>query len=327
MRVLLNVICTVALCVAGLVAQPGAAAWAQSYPSRPITLVVPFGPGSGTDTVARIIAQHLGPALGQSVVIENKAGANGAIAAAYVARAEPDGHTLFLSTNTAHAAAPTLNKSIAYDPLTDFASLSRVGSYTFVLAVNPSIPVNSIAELVAYAKANPDKLSYGSGNSTGIVMGETFKTITGVQILHVAYRSAPPALSDVLGGRVSMMFIDLAPGLPHIEAKSIKALAVTTAKRSPLLPNLPSMQEEGVSGLEIDPWAAMFAPAKTPREIVMRLNAELRKIIAKKEVIDVLATGGFVAFSSTPEELDAFVKDELVKWTKLIKDAGIARRE
>lgn len=310
-----------------MLALTGTVAFAQSYPSRPITIVVPFGPGSGTDTVARIIGQHLSTALGQSVVIENKAGANGAIAATYVARAEPDGHTLFLSTNTPHAAAPTLNKTIAYDPVKDFSPISRVGSYTFVLAVHPSIPVNSITELVAYAKANPEKLSYASGNSTGIVMGETFKNITGIQVLHVAYRSAPPALSDVLGGRISMMFIDLAPGLPHIQTGAIKALAVTTAKRSPLLPDLPSMQEAGVAGLEIDPWAALFAPAKTPREIVMRLNAELRKIVAKKEVIDVLAAGGFVAFSTTPEELDDFVKDQLVKWTKLIKDAGIARKE
>lgn len=309
------------------VAAMPAAVLAQGFPLRAVTIVVPFGPGSGTDTVARILAQHLGPALGQSVVIENKAGANGAIAAAYVARAEPDGHTLMLSTNTAHAAAPSLNKSVAYDPIKDFTPITRVGSYTFVLAVHPSVPVDSIAELVAYAKANPDKLTYASGNSTGIVMGETFKSITGTQILHVPYRSAPPALSDVLGGRISMMFIDLAPGLPHIETKSIKALAVTTAQRSPLLPNLPSMREAGVSGLEIDPWAGMFAPAKTPREIVERLNAELRKIIAKKEVVDVLGAGGFVAFSNTPEEFAEFVKDELAKWTKLIKDAGIARNE
>lgn len=304
-----------------------ASAHAQGYPSRAVTIVVPFGPGSGTDTVARILAQHLAPALGQSVVVENKAGANGAIAATHVARADPDGHTIFLSTNTPHSAAPTLNKSISYDPIKDFVPISRVGSYTFTLALHPSIPAKSVAELVAYAKANPDKLTYASGNSTGIVSAETFKSISGIQILHVPYKSTPPALSDVLGGRVSMMFIDLAPGLPHIESKALNALAVTTAERSPLLPHLPSMQEAGVTGFEIDSWAGMFAPAKTPPEVVARLNAELRTILTKKEVVALLGTGGFVAIPSTPEQFDTFVKDQLVKWTKLIKDAGIARAE
>ncbi|MDX2201336.1 MAG: tripartite tricarboxylate transporter substrate binding protein [Hyphomicrobiaceae bacterium] len=308
-----------------LVAQ--SAAQAQSYPSRTITLVVPFQAGSGTDTVGRILAEHMGKALGQSIVIENKAGANGTIAANFVARAAPDGHTLFLSTNTPHAAAATLMRSISYDPIKDFAPISKVGMYTFVLAVHPGIPAKSMKELIALAKAKPGELSYASGNSTGIVSGERLKTLAGIDVLHVPYKSSPGALNDVLAGRVSMMFIDLAPGLPHIEAGALRALAATTKARSPLLPQIPSMLEAGVPDFVIDSWAAMFAPANTPKEIVARLNETVRAVLAKPEVTQLLAKGGFAASSSTPEELGTYAKEQLALWTQMIKDAGIARSE
>jgi putative tricarboxylic transport membrane protein len=308
---------------AGCALLASAAAQAQTYPGKPITIVVPFGPGSGTDTISRLIGQHLGMALGQSVVIENKAGANGAIAATFVARAAPDGHTLLMATNSTHSANPSLMKAIPYDPVKDFVSVSRAGSYIFMLVVNPEIPAKSLPELIAHAKANPGKLSYASGNTTGIVAGETFKRWAGVDILHVPYKSTPPAINDLLGGRVSMMFIDLTTGLPHVQAGGLRALAVTTKERTALLPDLPSLHESGVTNYDITSWAGVFAPAGTPKEIVGRLNHELRRIVDSPEVKSKLAVAGFDAFSSTPGELDGFVQEQLALWSRLIKDSGL----
>jgi len=310
---------------AGAAALPAASrmAGAQAYPSRPITIVVPFGPGSATDTVARSIALPLGIALKQSIVVETKPGANGTIAANQVARAAPDGYTLILGTNTPHSAAPSLMKSVSYDPVKDFAPLSRVGSFTQMLVLHPDLPVKSMPELIAYAKANPGKLSFASGNASAVVAGETLKRWAGLDIVHVPYRSAPPALNDVLGGRVSMMFTDLTTGLPHVRAGTLRALATTRLQRSTLFPELPSLHEAGITNFDMDSWAGMFAPANTPREIVARLNAELRKIIDDPEVRGRLGAVGFEAFSSTPDELGEFVKVQLVKWTRMIKDAGI----
>ena len=301
----------------------GLAAHADTYPSKPITIVVPFGAGSGTDVATRTIAQPLGIALKQTIVIENKPGANGAIAAAQVARSAPDGHTLLMSTNSPHSAAPSLNKTLAYDPAKDFTALSRVGSFTFMVAVGRDVPATSVPELIAYAKANPGKLSYASGNTSGIVAGETLKHRAGIDILHVPYKSVPLAMNDVLAGRVSMILTDLTPGLPHINAGTLRALAVTRLKRSVLIPDVPSLHEAGVTNFDMDSWAGLFAPANTPADIVTRLNAELRAIIDNPEVKARMAAFGFEAFSSTPEELDDFAKVQLVKWTKMIKDAGI----
>jgi tripartite-type tricarboxylate transporter receptor subunit TctC len=307
-----------ALCLAG-----GAEVPAQPYPTKPVTIVVPFAPGSGTDTVTRLLAQHLGAALNQSVVVENKAGANGAIAASFVARAAPDGHTLLMATNSTHSANPGLMKNLPYDPVKDFAPVSRVGSYIFMLVINPQIPATSLPELIAHAKANPGQLSFASGNTTGIVAGETFKRWAGLDILHVPYKSTPPAINDLLGGRVSMMFIDLTTGLPHVQAGALRALAVTTKERTALLPDLPSLHEAGVTNYDITSWAGAFAPMGTPKEILARLNAELRRIVDSPDVKQKLAAAGFDAFSSAPEELDDFVKAQLALWTRLIKDSGL----
>jgi tripartite-type tricarboxylate transporter receptor subunit TctC len=312
------------LLAAGLLGLAGTnAALTQPYPTKPITIVVPFGPGSGTDTVSRLVGQYLGMALNQSVVIENKAGANGAIAATYVARAPADGHTLLMATNSTHAANPSLMKNLTYDPVKDFAPLARVGSYIFMLVINPQIPAKTIPELIAYAKDNPGRLSYASGNTTGIVAGETLKRWAGLDILHVPYKSTPPAINDLLGGRVSMMFIDLTTGLPHVQSGALRALAVTTKERTALLPDLPSLHEAGVTNYDITSYAAVFAPAGTPKEIVTRLNTELRKIVETPDVKEKLTTAGFDAFSSTPDQLDEFVKAQLVLWSRLIKDSGI----
>jgi tripartite-type tricarboxylate transporter receptor subunit TctC len=312
-------VAAIGVCVAASLAQ----AQTDAYPSKPITIVVPFGPGSGTDTVARVVAQPLGIALKQTVVIENKPGANGTIAATQVARSAPDGHTLLMSTNSPHSAAPSLNKNIAYDPIKDFVPLSRAGSYTFVLLLHPSVPAKTMPELIAYAKANPGKLSYASGNTSGIVAGETLKHRAGIDVLHVPYKTVPPALNDLLGGRISMMFTDLTPALPHLQAGTLRGLAVTRIKRSALLPGVPTLDETGVTGFDMDSWAALFAPANTPQDIVTRLNTELRQIIDGPDVKAKLGNVGFEAFSSSPEELGTFVKAQLAAWTKMIKDAGI----
>ena len=311
------------MAIAGALALCSAAANAQAYPNKPITVIVPFGPGSATDTITRFISQKLAAALNAKVIVENKAGANGAIAGTYVARSIPDGYTLLMGTNSPLSAAPSLNKMISYNPVKDFAPLSRIGSFILILAVHPSVPAKSLQELVAYAKANPGKLSFASGNTSGLVAGETFKSWAGIDIVHRPYRSTPPAMNDLLAGRASMMFTDVTTGLQHINANRLRALATTRLKRSTILPDLPTLSEAGVRDFDMDPWAGLFAPAGTPREIIVKLNTELRSVIENPEAKAKGAALGFETFSSSPEELDAHVKVQLEKWTKMIKDAGI----
>src|ERR1700756_4783622 len=232
---------------------PGASAQAP-YPSRSITLVLPFAAGSGTDTTTRIISKELGTALGVGMVIDNKAGANGSIAASYVARAAPDGYTLFVTTNTTHSANPYLLKTLSYDPMKDFTPIARTGDLPFMLVINPEIPANSVQELIALAKKEPGKYSYASGSSSAIVSGATFARLARIDLFDVPYKSSPPALTDVIAGRVSMMFVDVLTGLPHVNGKALKALAVTTKNRSALLPELPSMDEPGGKGFDITAW-------------------------------------------------------------------------
>ena len=316
----------VAACAAAI-ASFSCAAFAQSpYPSRTVTLVLPFAAGSGTDTTTRIISQHLATALGQGIVIENKAGANGSIAASYVARSAPDGYTLFVTTNTSHSANPYLLKTMSYDPIKDFTPIARTGDLPFMLVINPEIPANSVPELIALAKKEPGKYSYASGSSSAIVSGATFARLAGLDLLHVPYKSSPPALTDVIAGRVSMMFVDVLTGLPHVKGKALKALAVTTKARSALLPELPSMDEAGVKGFDITSWQGYLGPANLPKETVMRLNAEIRKIVERPDIKKELGERGMEAFSSTPEEFEAFLKAQLVVWEKLIKDAGIDKQ-
>ena len=302
---------------------PLAAAAAEAYPSRPITIIVPFGAGSGTDIVTRIIAQPLGIALNQNIVVDNRQGANGAIAATYVAKAPPDGYTLLMSTNSPHSANPFLLKNIAYDPVKDFAPVTRIGSFTLMLVVNPAVPVKTISELIAYAKSHPGRLAYGSGNTSGILAGETLKHWAGIDILQVPYKSVPPALNDVIAARVSMTFSDLTPGLPHVKAGTLRALGITRLRRSALLPDLPTFDESGLKDFEVESWAGLFAPAGTPAEIITRLNAETRKIVENPQIKAQIGQIGFEVFGSTPEELGEFVKNQLVKTSQMVKDAGI----
>ena len=296
---------------------------ADTYPSKPITLVNVFGPGSASDTICRVIAEPLGIALKETVIVEDRPGANGALAALYVAHAAPDGHTLLMATNSPLSAVPFLMKNVSYDPVTDFTPVTRVGSFTLMLVINPSVPARTVKELIEYAKDHPGKLSFASANTSGIVAGETLKHWAEIDMLHVPYKSTPPAIQDVLAGRVSMMFADLTSGLPHVRSGALRALAVTRIKRSSLFPELPTLDETGVTGFDMDSWAGIVAPAHTPPAIVAQLNTELRKIIDSPDTKSALGRVGFEAFSSSPQEFGEFVKGQLGKWGKMVKDAGI----
>jgi tripartite-type tricarboxylate transporter receptor subunit TctC len=299
------------------------AASAGAYPERPVTIVIGFAPGSGIDVIYRLIGHRLEAALKQSIVIENKVGANSAIAATYVARAAPDGYTLLAGGSTTHAANPYLLKSIAYDPVKDFAPISRTGSFAYMLVAHPQVPVRSIAELIAYAKAHPGELSFATSNSSGLISGLTFVRWAGIDLNHVPYKTAPPAINDVLGGRVSLMFADVTTALPHVKANSLRGLMVIASKRSALLPDLPSLQEVGLADFDSPSWTGVFAPANTPVDIIARLNSELRKIVDDPNVRTQFGAVGFEASSSTPEELANSVNFDRTKWARLVKEAGI----
>ncbi|MDM0006826.1 tripartite tricarboxylate transporter substrate binding protein [Variovorax sp. J22G73] len=305
----------------------GAAPWAfaqEGYPKLPIKLVVPFAAGSGTDAVARITGQMLGEALKGSVIVDNRAGANGVIAAELVAKAPPDGYTLFMTTNTTHSANPSLMKSLPYDPVKDFAPVSRMGNLPFMLVVNNELPVKNVAELLAWGRANPGKLTYASGNSTGIVCGATLSRMSGVPMLHVPYKSTPPAIADLIGGQVSMMVVDLAAGLATVKAGKMRAIAVTTQERTKLFPELPPLADTPeLKGFDITSWNGVFAPAGTPKDIVQKLNKVLSEMANGTVFRERVAKLGFDAFGSTPQELGAFTVSELAKWKKLIQAAGI----
>lgn len=309
-----------ALCAGALIA---ASALAQSYPDRTITLIVPFPAGSGTDAVGRVFANEMGHRLGQTIVVENKPGANATIAAQYVARAKPDGYTLFVTTNTSHSAAPALMKRIPYDPVKDFTPIARGGNLPFILVVNPKVPAQDLTSLIEYAKANPGKLTYASGNSTGIVAGATLADRAGLALLHVPYKGTPQALTDVVSGQVSMMFTDLTSGMPFVQSGQLRAFAVSTAERSDVVPDLPSMQEAGVENFDINSWNGFFGPAGMPPEIVARLNAVINDTVKDAAVRERLAALGFDAFSGTPEAFAGFVQEQLTLWRGLIRDAGI----
>jgi tripartite-type tricarboxylate transporter receptor subunit TctC len=297
-------------------------AQAQDYPNRPVRVIIAFSPAGAIDVLGRLIADKLSTMWGQQVIVENRPGAGGNIGAAAAAQAAPDGYTLHFGAQTLGTNV-TLAPSTAFHPVTSFEPIMLVGTALEIFMVANATPFQSVKEVIEYAKANPGKLTYASGNTTGIVAGETLKSKASIDILHVPYKSTPSAINDVLGGRVSMMFIDLAPGLEHVRAGNFRALAVTTKERSALLPDLPSLAEAGIPGYDVTSYAALFAPAGTPKEIVDRLNAEVRKIIDNPEVKARIAVTGFDAFSGPPESLAAFVQSELVNWGKLIKDAGI----
>ncbi|HTC03023.1 MAG TPA: tripartite tricarboxylate transporter substrate binding protein [Xanthobacteraceae bacterium] len=301
----------------------GSRLYADDFPSRPITLVNPFGPGSASDTLCRIIADPLGQALRQPVVVEDRPGADGALAALYVHHQPADGYNLLMATNSPLSADPFLHKDVDYDAVKDFAPITRVGSFTLMLVVNPNLPIHSVKDLVAYAKANPGKLSFASGNTAGIVGGDTLAHWAGIDVLQVPYKSTPPALEDIIAGRVSMMFADFTTAIPHVQSGALRALAISRIKRSSLFPALPTLDESGVKGFNLDAWAGLVAPAGTPPEVVTKLNGVLRKIIDSPDVQAKFKNVGFEGFSSTSEELGDYIKAQLISWQKMVTDAGI----
>ncbi|MFN4310954.1 MAG: Bug family tripartite tricarboxylate transporter substrate binding protein [Ferrovibrio sp.] len=298
------------------------AAAQSAYPNKPIKFIVPFAAGSATDTVARVVGNKLGNDLGQTVVVENAAGANGVIAAQKVAQATPDGYTLLISTNTTHAANQSMLKKLPYDPVKDFETVSMLGTIPMALVVHPSLPVSSVKDLVAYAKANPNKLSFGSGSSSSRISVEMLKTMTGIDILHVPYKSNPQAVTDLIGGNLSLMIADVSTTLPNAAAGKLKALAVSTTKPSPVAPGLPTIAES-VPGYELTAWFAAWLPAKTDAAIADKLQAAIAKAIADKEVREKLMAAGIEPVSSSRKELAAFQASETEKWAKVVKAAGI----
>jgi len=312
----------VLIAVAAATALFSVALYAEDYPTRPITMVAVFGPGSASDTICRIIADKFSPAIGQPVVVLDKPGVDGALAADYVHHQPADGYTLLMATNSPLSADPFLHH-ISYDPVKDFTPVTRVGSFTLMLVVNPNLPIHSVKELVDYAKANPGKLSFASGNTAGIVAGDTLAHWAGIKLIHVPYNSTPPALEDIMAGRVSMMFADFTTAMPHVKAGTLRALAVSRIKRSSLFPDLPTMDEAGIKGFNLDAWAGLVAPAGTPPEIVAKLNKTLRPIIESPEVQAKFKNVGFEGFSSTPDGLGDYINAQLVEWKKMVEDANI----
>jgi tripartite-type tricarboxylate transporter receptor subunit TctC len=309
--------------VAAATALFSAALHAEDYPTRPVTFVNPFGAGSASDTLCRIIGDKLGPALGQPIVVEDRPGADGALSALYVHEKPADGYTLLMATNSPLSADPFLHKNVNYDPIKDFVPITRVGSFTLMLVVNPNLPIHSVKELVDYAKANPGKLSFASGNTAGIVGGYTLAKWADINIVHVPYKSTPPAIEDIMAGRVSMMFADFTTAMPHVTAGTLRALAISRIKRSTLFPDLPTLDEAGLKGFNLDAWAGLVAPTGTPPDVVTKLNGTLRKIIDSPEVQAKFKNVGFEGFSSTPEELGDYIKAQLVEWKKMVADANI----
>ncbi|MBP7063542.1 tripartite tricarboxylate transporter substrate binding protein [Ferrovibrio sp.] len=296
---------------------------AAGYPNKPIKFIVPFAAGSATDTVARVVGNKLGADLKQNVVVENAAGGSGVIAAQKVAQAAPDGYTLLISTNTTHAANQSMLKKLPYDAVKDFETVSMLGTIPMALVVHPSVPAGNVPELIAYAKANPGKLTFGSGSSSSRISVELLKAMTGIDILHVGYKSNPQAVTDLLGGQLSLMIADVSTTLPQAAAGKVKALGVSTAQPSVVAPGLPTIASQGVPGYQITAWFAAWLPAKTDPAIADLLQKAIAAAVADKEVQDKLLAAGIEPQSSSRQQLADFVVSETKKWAEVVKAAGI----
>lgn len=296
---------------------------AQAFPARPVKLVVPFPAGSATDALTRVIAASVAGAIGQPVLIENKAGADGAIAGAEVVRAAPDGYTLLMATNSPMSAAPAMKKVPPYDPVADFTPIIDVGRYTFFILVHPSVPARTVAELLQYAKANPGVLNYATGNTTGIVSMALFASLGGIRMVHVPYKGEPQALTDLIGGRVQVMVAAAAVAVPHVKEGRLRAIAVTLDKRSPVLPDVPTIAEAGMPQFRLTSWAGLFGPAKMPRDVVERLNREFGAALARPDVQAAMEKQAFLLTGSTPEQLGTLVREQLESYRTTMKAAGI----
>jgi tripartite-type tricarboxylate transporter receptor subunit TctC len=310
--------------IAALLLIPGMAL-AQAYPTKPVRIVIAQAPGSATDVISRVVGNRLSEALGQPVVIEAKPGAGGVLGTEAAARSAPDGYTLFMANNSTHGSNPALYPKLPYDAVKDFAPITLVAQVPYVLVVDPSLPANSVAELIALAKSRPGKMNYASaGNgSTHHFCGELLKSSAGLDIQHVPYKGSPPAIAGLLGGEVAMMFANLTDIGAQLKAGKLRALAVTTAKRAPSLPDVPTLAEAGVPGFEIQSWFGLLAPAGTPAPIIARLNAETVKVLARPDVQSTLGAQGLELAPGTPEQFAAHIRGEIDKFTRIARAAGI----
>jgi tripartite-type tricarboxylate transporter receptor subunit TctC len=311
----------VALAMAGVV--PLAQAQA-SYPERPVRLIVPYPPGGITDTLARTIAQRISQNWGQTMFVENRAGASGNIGLAAAAKAAPDGYTLVFGNTATHAINATLFKKLTFDPINDFVPITEVASVSNVLLVDPKFPAGTLAQLIALAKEKPGQLTFASNSvgSSNHLAGELLKTTAGIDLIHVPYKSTTGAVVDLMEGRISMMFGDLTTSMPYIKSGRLRALAVTSAKRLPALPDVPTMVESGLPGFVITPWWGIFAPAGTPKPIIDKLNHDIVAVLKSDEVRDYLAAQATDVVGNSPEEFAAFVKSEASRWGKVVKSSG-----
>jgi tripartite-type tricarboxylate transporter receptor subunit TctC len=300
------------------------AGMAQTYPSHPVKLIVPFAPGGFTDVVARILGQKLSQAMGQQFVIENKAGAGSTIGTDFVAKAPPDGYTLVM-VSTTHVISPWIYKSLPYDPIKSFTVVGKLVDSAYVLLVNPKVPVRNVQEFIAFAKSHPDTVHYASsGNgSSQHLMGGLFVSLTGAPLKHVPYRGSAGAATDLVAGVVESSFAGVPNALAQVPSGRLRALAVTTAKRIPQLPDVPTMQEAGVPGYQASVWLALLAPAGTPHDVVNRLNAEIAKLMNSPDVRKTLIDAGVEPDPSTPEAMTDYMSQEMARWGKVVKDAGI----
>ncbi|MBP7645762.1 MAG: tripartite tricarboxylate transporter substrate binding protein [Comamonas sp.] len=304
-------------------ALPASAQQAANFPSKPITFVVPFAAGSATDLIARALGQAVSQSTGQSVIVENKGGASGIIAAQAAARAPADGYTVLITTNTTHAANEHLYKKLPYNPVKDFVPLTGLGKGGQVLVVNASAPFNSVQELLEHAKKNPGKLSFGSGSSSSRMAGEMLKQLGGVDILHVPYKSNPLAITDLMGGQIDLMITDVSTGVPQIQAGKLKALGFSTEERSVMLPDVPTIAEAGVKGYSMGYWFAAYAPVGTPAEVTNKLTQLLGDAVQSKSAEGFYKQSGTTKWRGTSAELAKFQADETQKWGKVVKAAGI----
>ena len=301
-----------------------AQAQSAAYPDKPVRFVVPYPPGGGTDVIARIVQERFQALLGQPILIDNKGGAGGSVGTELVARAAPDGYTV-LFTLSSHTINPAIFPKLTFDTVKDFESVGLVASLPQILVANPQVPANTIAELVALAKAKPDSLAYASvGNgSPGHLAGELFKLRTGTQMTHIPYRGGGPAVTDVMGGQVPLLWVSIPAAAQFVKAGKLKPLGVSTLKRSAAFPDVPTLQEAGIADFEVDSWYAMFVPARTPKPVIERLNKALNSIVGEPAIREKLLAQGAEGVGGTPEALTRTVAAELPKWAKLAKDASI----
>ncbi len=309
-----------ALCLAA-----GDASAQANWPTKPVRFVIPFPAGSFADITIRILQQKLGPRLGRTIVVDNRSGASGDIGSDVLAKAAPDGYWFGIATNSTHGVSPALNPHLPYDPIKDFTMVSLIGEAPYVLITSPNFPAKSVQELIALAKTKPGGVSYASVGPASLahLAGALLSQMAGVKLTEVPYRTSAQSVLDTAEGRIDMQFGTMAPVLPHVLSGKVRALAVTSLKRAAVLPDVPTLDESGLPGFEASLWLAVVAPAKTPPEIVARMNAELRAVLAEPDVIDALKRQGIAATSSTPDELRMRIEHDIAKWKKLAQESGI----